>query len=103
MSNAAENREGKTLTVTRAAKRHKVFVPSKMLLHSGEERVHILDISQAGARTFGSFTAKVGDLVELTVGDEQVTARVRWVKDRTFGLEFDPEMDQAAIDQLLKR
>ncbi|MBA4306776.1 MAG: hypothetical protein C0429_08575 [Sphingopyxis sp.] len=88
-------------SAARVERRHKTFFVAMVRISSGEMRVHILDMSRAGARLHGAFAVVVGDIVHLALGNDHVAARVRWTKGRMFGVEFCRSLDQALVTRIL--
>lgn len=50
--------------------------------------MHILDVSQAGARLHGNFSVDVGDILQIAFDGDEVAARVQWIKGDMFGTQF---------------
>lgn len=72
----------------RVPKRSRVYLAAELDSGAGAMPVHIRDISRSGALVEADTAPEAGDEVRLTCGNNGVDARVAWVDDKYFGLEF---------------
>lgn len=72
----------------RAPKRSRVFLVAELDGGAGPTPVHIRDISRSGALLESETVPEPGAEVRLTCGNNRVDARIAWVDDNCFGLEF---------------
>jgi hypothetical protein len=49
----------------------------------------VVDLSNRGARLLGPREARFGDIIDMRVGDESISAIVRWTRTGITGVEFD--------------
>ena len=73
----------------REPKRSRVFLVAQVDSGSGPVEARIRDISRSGALLQSARTPQAGASVRLTCGGAHVDARVAWVEDDCFGLEFE--------------
>jgi hypothetical protein len=93
--------EGKPLAKTikaddrRTAKRHmSVFLLAKVTAAEQQALGRVLNLSQSGAKVETRLTLALGDTLLLEIrSDLKVAGTVRWTGGRTFGVQFDREVD----------
>jgi hypothetical protein len=73
------------VTEIREQPRHKVFLPAEMSGAHGRTRVHLLNLSPAGALLHGD-SPKAGATVQLVCAKQSWTARVIWTQQQRFGV-----------------
>ena len=88
-------------TEPRGAPRHKVFLPAQMDTPDGSSRVHLLNLSPAGALVHGEVLPRRGATVELSCGAQRWAARVVWAQNRRFGIVHAAPLAPALLDALL--
>lgn len=80
----------RSLTVSkRAPKRSRVFLDAHVDSGTGPAEARIRDISRSGALLEADLPPQTGALVRLSCGDTHLDARVAWVDEGCFGLEFE--------------
>lgn len=79
----------------RTAKRHmSVFLLAKITAAGQQALGRVLNLSQSGAKIEAQLSFKSGDTLVLEIrSDLRVAGTVRWVRNRTVGVEFDREID----------
>jgi hypothetical protein len=89
------------LTISkREPKRSRVFLEAQVDSGDGPAGVRIRDISRSGALVQSDVPQKVGASVRVACGGAQLDARVAWVDDGCFGLEFEtPLLVASLVDQ----
>ncbi|WP_354958329.1 PilZ domain-containing protein [Sphingobium sp. CECT 9361] len=86
----------------RLSDRHKVFIPIELQFNSGVMRVHMLDVSESGARfcvqdNKGYLTSGRVHLPELLV-----SFRVTWHSGRFIGVRFKRILTSNEIEYVLE-
>jgi len=85
----------------RVERRFKVFLPIIGENAGREYRLHLLDLSENGARLHGDAHAEIGDHISLWWNGRKYHGSVIWQRDRMFGLAFNAAMPMAIIDAIL--
>ena len=70
----------------RGSARHKVFLPAEMTHAGGASRVHLLNLSPAGALVHGDAVPRPGAVVQISCASATWPARVVWAQHKRFGL-----------------
>ncbi len=85
----------------RAFPRDKIFEPANVAVGATSVRVHMLDVSQGGARVHSVAPLSVGDRVMLSWRDQSRIASVAWSRDSKSGLRFDLPLTQPQMAMLV--
>lgn len=85
----------------RARPRHKLFQPAELETAAGQQRVHLLDLSQTGALVNAAQPPADGSFVTLVCGTLRRSARVSWVKGTRFGVTFVLPLTAAQVAEML--
>ena len=85
----------------RAEGRYKTFFPAFARTSSGTMRVHILDVSRAGARLHGTYAVEIKDILQIAFDGDQVAARVQWIRGEMFGTQFCCPLPKAAETRVM--
>lgn len=85
----------------RSAPRHKVFIPTEIILSTGEMRAHLINVSLSGALAHAVPAPACDELIQVAMCGTQVAARVRWVDGPRFGLSFALPLSPALLKQVL--
>lgn len=88
-------------TEPRGAIRHKVFLPAEMSVSAIVHRVHLLNLSPAGALIHGDVIPLAGAVVQLSCAGATWLARVVWAQNKRFGVVHTATMPAARIEALL--
>lgn len=87
----------------RTPQRYKVFQPGTMAVGGVSHRIHFLDISEVGARLHSSeATPQVGELVSISCVMPLGQARVKWVKNAYFGVQFVATMAPTTVQAIVE-
>ena len=95
------NTPSRNHSAARVEKRYKTFFLASACTSNGVMRVHILDVSRAGARLHGTFAVGIGDVLRIAFAGDQVAARVRWIKGDMFGTQFCSPLSQSAQTRIM--
>ena len=68
---------------------------------AGSSRVHLLNLSPAGALVHGEVAPRPGEVVQLRCAAATWLARVVWAQHKRFGVVHLAPMASAAVDQLV--
>ncbi len=85
----------------RGQTRHKVFLPAEMAGSAGASRVHLLNLSPAGALVHGDSVPLPGAVVRFSCARVSWLARVVWSEHKRFGVVHVTRMGEAALDALV--
>lgn len=85
----------------RAEKRYKTFFVASVCTANGTMRVHILDVSRAGARLHGTFAVGIGDVLQIAFDGDHVAARVQWINGGMFGTQFCSPLSPSALTRIM--
>lgn len=85
----------------RAHPRRKVFHPVELRAAGRSSRAHILNLSGGGALAYCADPPCVGTALVFTFGKTTHSASVVWQKGRRFGVAFQFQLSDAAIDQVI--
>lgn len=80
--------------------RRKVFLPAEMSGVHGQARVHLLNLSPAGALLHGD-APKAGSMVQLVCAQQSWTARVIWTQQQRFGVVHVPPLGPGVMRNLV--
>ena len=83
----------------RAVKRVKTFVVGELQRDDQAMRVHVLDVSTAGALVHARSAPSIGEGVHLTLGRHGDPGRIVWVDNDRFGIRFSPPLSAARLDR----
>lgn len=78
----------------RDTKRSRLLLTAQMECAHGTIEVHLLNISQAGAKLDAEIPPARGETITLRHDDLEVTGTVAWVEDNRFGVAFDHAIDE---------
>lgn len=92
-----------TSTDPRGQTRHKVFLPAEMAGCEGASRVHLLNLSPAGALVHGDAAPRPGQVVQFSCADVSWLARVVWSEQKRFGVVHVTPMAARTLDTLVGR
>jgi hypothetical protein len=81
----------------RRNKRSLVLLAAKVRTKGGEIEVRLRNLSQKGALLETDFPPKVGTELVFERGETNVKARVAWVSDHRFGIEFDTPIEESEV------
>lgn len=87
---------------SRVAQRHKIFQPTRMCTSSGEERVHLINISTMGALVHFPAPPAKGSRIGISINDRIVAAHVVWARGARFGITFAPPLDEHALAAFIR-
>ncbi|QQV75948.1 PilZ domain-containing protein [Sphingomonas aliaeris] len=88
--------------INRAARRQKSFQPGTWMNGDQVITLHVLDISESGARAHSPMPPSEGRCVPIVCGLPLGRAVVRWVSASTFGLEFVVPISTDTVAAVLK-
>ncbi len=83
----------------RAPQRSRLYLAAHLECASGYYHVRLRDISSAGALLEVSDPPLVGTSVELVLGGTVLDARVAWVDESWFGIEFELPFSGERVQQ----
>jgi hypothetical protein len=78
----------------RDAKRSRLLLSAQMQCAAGTVEVHLLNISQSGAKLDCETPPASGESVVLLHNDLKVSGRIAWVEENRFGMAFDQPIDE---------
>lgn len=78
----------------RESKRSRLLLTAHMECAAGTVEVHLLNISQSGAKLDSETPPASGESVVLLHNDLKVSGRIAWVEDSRFGIAFDQPIDE---------
>jgi hypothetical protein len=79
----------------------KVFKLGRAQADGASFKVHLLDVSQRGARLHASEAPDRGIHLELTCASVSTSGTVRWVDARRFGIRFDAALAPSELASIL--
>ena len=82
--------------------RRKVFEPCRLVAATGEERAHLLNISDGGALLHAATAFVPGHRVRIVIGEIELPAVVAWKSDRRIGVTFMNAPDKRLLATLLR-
>lgn len=87
----------------RSPQRYKVFQPGEMTVGGVAHRIHFLDISEVGARVHSAeVSPQVDDEVVIHCVFALGRARVTWVKNAYFGVQFATPVLSSTIQGIVE-
>jgi hypothetical protein len=78
-------------------KRSRLLLTARMECALGVVEVHLLNISQTGAKLDAEVPPMQEERIVLLHGDLRINGRVAWVEDHRFGVAFDTPIDESFI------
>jgi hypothetical protein len=78
----------------RDTKRSRLLLTAQMECPHGTIEVHLLNVSQSGAKLDAEAPPARGEKVTLLHGELKVTGIVAWVEDNRFGVAFDHAINE---------
>jgi hypothetical protein len=81
----------------RAEPRLKVFKLGQAQTDGVAFKVHLLDVSEHGARLHASAAPARGIRITLTCASVRTSGMVRWVNARRFGIRFDKPLVESEL------
>jgi hypothetical protein len=84
---------------SRAKPRHKLFLPTAMLVGAERVRVHLLDLSASGAQVHFTNPPRLGTLVQIECAGALRMARVARCDGERFGIQFLTPLKNIEIEQ----
>lgn len=90
-----------SLTGSRIATRHKVFLPAELSSPAGRTRAHLLNLSATGALLHADAPPANGATVQLHCGTAAWSVRVVWAAEKRFGVVHVTRLTTAAVDALV--
>ena len=78
----------------RDTKRSRLLLTAKMECALGVIDVHLLNVSQTGAKLDSDVPPTQGEHIVLLHDDQRIPGRVAWVEDHRFGVAFDTPIDE---------
>jgi hypothetical protein len=81
----------------RRSKRSLVLLAAKVRTKNGDVEVRLRNLSQKGALLEADLPPKVGTDLVFERGETVVKARVAWVSDHRFGIEFDEPIEESEV------
>ena len=85
----------------RARPRRKLFQPAELDMAGGRGRVHLLDLSETGAKLNAVRAPLQGSFVSLSCGELRRSARVAWVNGRRVGITFLMPLTTREVEAVL--
>jgi hypothetical protein len=85
----------------RKARRLKTFLPVTVQRVGTTSRIHILDLSESGARAAADFTPLPGEPMDILWDEATITGRVVWIRSDRFGLRFDQPIPAPLLDKIV--
>ena len=85
---------------SRAKPRHKLFLPTTMLVGAEKFRVHLLDLSASGAQVHFTIPPPLGALVQIECAGALRMARVARRDGERFGIQFLTPLRNIEIEQV---
>ena len=85
----------------RSVQRFKIFQPGRLEHDKQEIKLHLLDISKAGARAYSEVPPCVGTVALITAGESFGLGRVIWVNGKMFGMKFGHAISRTALDRVI--
>jgi hypothetical protein len=86
--------------IKRVAKRVKVFQPAMLVADGRARRVHLLDVSAAGALVHAQEPVAKGAQVRVECAGVVRDAAVRWSEGKRFGLLFERQLSAEQVGAL---
>ncbi|TPG40609.1 PilZ domain-containing protein [Sphingomonas koreensis] len=93
--------EATTERRSNVARRYKVFGPIPIRTENGIAMAHMLNISTTGAKLYMERPPKPGDSAAILIGEAWFEVTVRWLTESSFGVSFDAELTNDAVQKLL--
>jgi hypothetical protein len=91
------NHESDDSDQKRSNKRSLVLLAAKVKMTGGETEVRLRNLSQKGALLEADRPPAVGTEMVFERGDTKVKARVAWVADHRFGIEFLVPIEESEV------
>ncbi len=85
----------------RRSRRFKIFEPIRIRTRAGEQRAHLIDVSQTGALVHAMPAPECGDPVVLWINAYTMSAKVMWVAGPRFGISFSTHLDDRVLADFL--
>lgn len=83
---------------SRTAPRLKLFQPTRIEMSDTAARAHLLNLSTGGALLHAQDAPRAGSVIRVDCAGRTMTAEVRWVRDRRFGVQFSLPLTPAEVD-----
>lgn len=85
----------------RKQKRYAIRIPTIVQFGQVSLELTMYDLSVGGARLSSLPGAKPGDRISVTLGERNITAEIRWLGDKCFGVKFDRQLDRSDLRRVL--
>ena len=85
----------------RKQKRYAIRIPTMVQFGQVSLELTMYDLSVGGARLSSLPGVKPGDRISVTLGERNITAEIRWLGDKCFGVKFDRQLDRSDLRRVL--
>ena len=85
----------------RKQKRYAIRIPTMVQFGQVSLELTMYDLSVGGARLSSLPGVKPGDRISVTLGERNMTAEIRWLGDKCFGVKFDRQLDRSDLRRVL--